>query len=116
MIVALLIHGTGERVDLPAGRRLLAVDAALLALRPLLAVSLGLDAHEAIDDALAAIASRDPLLVAGPHGVGEGAWLDALDGPVVRVDLEHEKLTARQAAVLFADRATRVVFRAVREA
>lgn len=113
MKVALLVHGTGVHVELRPGAKLLAVDARLLRLRPLLAMSIGLDAHAAVDDALGAISTRAPLLVVGPRGLAEDAWLDELSDDTLRVDLDRERITAPRAASIFAsDR--RVVFRAAK--
>ena len=113
-MVALLIHGTGHHITLRRGSRLVVVEARHLALRPLIARSIGLDAHAAVDDVLDAIAARDPLLVVGPAGLDEEAWLGELADDAIRVDLEHGKLTAHRAATLFAHARERcVVFRAL---
>ena len=50
----------------------------------LIARSIGLDAHAAVDDVLDAIAARDPLLVVGPAGLDEEAWLGELADDAIR--------------------------------
>lgn len=95
----------------------LALDQQLVALRSRLAWSLGLDAHAAVDDGLAAVASREPLLLLGPRGLDDEALIDALDGAVLRVDLDADRaLSAPLAAQVFTPRRdSRVVFRATKE-
>lgn len=95
---------------------LVALDDSMAALRSRLAWSLGLDAHGAIDDALAMISDRGPLLVVGPDGLDEDALIAALDGNVVCIDLDEPRaLPAPQAARVFAPRRdSRLVLRSTK--
>lgn len=54
------------------------------------------------------------MLVAGPRSLQAGTWLAELSDDALRVDLDHETLTAPRAASMFADPRTRhIVFSAV---
>lgn len=120
MIVAVKVHGSATTAQPLApgavarfdGVSLLALDEPLLALRRRLTWSMGLDAHAAVDDAITAIATREPLLVVGPRGLDADVIIASL-GDVVRVDLDRERLTAARAARLFATRDVRPVFRSI---
>lgn len=70
-----------------------ALDDRLVTLRPRVAWNLGLDAHAAVDDALAVIATRAPLLLLGPRGT-EGERLaraihEATDGARAFVETDR---------------------------
>lgn len=94
---------------------LIPLDESMRALRPLLAQSMSIDNHAWVDNAIATIATRDPLLVVGPPGLGADAIIGALDGTVHRVNLDDRRtFTSRAAVDLFAPRrGERVVFRAL---
>lgn len=93
----------------------IALDAELRALRPRLAQSISIERHAWVDHALSLIATREPLLLLGPPGLGQDAIADALAGTVHRANLDDRRtFTARTAAELFAVRRDeRAVFRAV---
>lgn len=93
---------------------LVALDDSMTVLRLRLARSLGLDAHGAVDDALVAAGTREPLLVLGPRNLDDDALISALDGNVVVIDLDEPRaLPAPQAARVFAPRRdSRLVLRA----
>jgi hypothetical protein len=94
----------------------LALDRELIAVRTRLTWAMGLAADAAVDDALAAVASREPLLLLGPHGLDEAPLLASLDPASQLVDLDHARpLSAPLAAQLFSPRRDlRVVFRSTR--
>ena len=119
---------------------IMALDAALVALRPRLALSVGLDAHQAVDDALAAAATGEALALVGPRGLdalplaraihdagpaGAGAFtlydgaavpqLDGVDGTIA-IDLDRVRRLPRAqvAAMLDVRCAARVIFLAGR--
>ena len=85
--------------------QLVALDEPLASLRSRIARSLGLDAHATVDDALVAVATREPLLLLGPRGLDDDALISAMDGNAAVIDLDATKaLPAPQAARAFAPR------------
>lgn len=63
------LHLHAGAVGYVGGCAVLALDQALVTLRPRLAWSIGLDADAAVDDALVAVASDQPLALVGPRGL-----------------------------------------------